>query len=219
MNYPMLKEAHMIVVKNNEASEYYANYCTKTWESANIKVNRFRAVTPSTYEMREIPLKFGKFNRTVKYRRRKIDAEITATEKCVFASHYDLWRHCAYSNEPLMVLEHDAYLERPEDLWYDPKYGVIFFDKASMGSYIIQPWFAKMVIEHLLDHVIDTGPFWIIRLVAMKHKIEDLLVNETHPLYKPVSNQVMSKKYGGTVEHYCTTYPEGFRTHEFKMIE
>lgn len=210
----------MIVIKDNEVSEYYADYCIKSWKKYGIDVKKFNAIVP-----KDLPnlnhIQWFTYSTQLKYKNLNIDAEITDTEKSCFYSHYMLWKKCATKNVPIMIIEHDSYLDKPENLWFDLEYGMIFYDKASMGSYIIFPWFAKILTEYVERYKIGGGPYATIANCAMKNKLQNEIVNIKHKKYKAASNQVMSDKYGNTVEHYCTLNPEQFDPeafHEFIKI-
>ncbi len=200
----------MIVVEGNEASEYYSNYCIPSWEKIGLKVEKFKAVTPDDVpKIKEI--RFEKYSTNLKYLNRGLKAEITDTEKAVWCSHFKVWEECCYSNEPILVLEHDTFLEYPENLWYDESYDIIFFDKAAMGSYIITPKFAKKLIDRVFVSRIGGGPYGFIASMGPS----DTIVNERHSKYNPASNQVMSEKYGNTVMHYCNLHPEHWPSEDF----
>ena len=211
----------MIVIKDNEASEYYADYCSLSWESIGLKINRFDAFVPKDLvNLNE--LSFTKYSSGVKYLRRNLKAEITETEKACFYSHYSLWKKCAIENKPIFVIEHDSILEKPEKLWYDDSCGIIFFDRAAMGSYVINPWFAKKLVDFVKEIEINGGPYSIIHRFALRSQYKELIINDQHKLYDPASRQVMSRKFGNTIEHYCNLHPEHFPKedfHQFKMID
>lgn len=209
---------HMIVVKDDPASEYYAKYCLPKWRK-HCNVELFDAITPKTYKKVK-ELTFAKYSSKLKYTIKNIKAEITETEKACFCSHYSLWLECFYQQKPIIVLEHDCYLQCPEKLWYDNKYGMIFYDNAAMGSYIIQPWFAEKLVKHLLELTISCGPYAIIHSFIQKENMDDLVVNKSHNMFAAAADQVMSKKYGNTIEHYSNLHPEHWTEKHFhKFIE
>lgn len=220
MRFPTNIDCYIIVIKNNEASEYYANYCIKSWSSFGLDVKIFDAVIPEmlpnlTY------LKWTKYSTQDKYRNKGLKVKITDTEKACFTSHYLLWRKSAIENKSIFILEHDAYLEKPENLWYDENCGIIHFDKAAMGSYVIMPWFAKKLINEIKTIKIGTGPYGYLLNFSVLANLREKYINQSHPLYVAASNQVMSKKYGSTVEHYYNSDPnliKEFGLHKFKMI-
>ena len=216
----MLKDipGYMIVVKDNPASEYYASYCLPEWRK-HFNIEIFDAITPKT--MKKVSgLTFTKYSLNYKYTSNNIKAEITDTEKACFCSHYALWLDCCFLGKPILILEHDAYLLHPEKLWYDDKYGIIFYDNAAMGSYIIQPWFAERLVKHLLESSISCGPYALIHSFKHKENIVSLVVDKTHKMFTAASDQVMSKKYGNTIEHYSNLHPEHWTKKYFhKFIE
>jgi GR25 family glycosyltransferase involved in LPS biosynthesis len=212
-------EAYMIVVKDSDASVYYSNYCKPYWDNYMKKVNIYDAVTPETLKKYK-EIKFSKYSSQYKYRQKNINAEITETEKSCFQSHFNLWLECCFLQQPIMILEHDSILNNPQNLWYEDSYGIIFYDKASMGAYVIQPWFAKMLIEYCISGAISTGPYSIIRNLGLAHDLKNKIVNNEHKKFKSAADQVMSKKYGNTIEHYCNLFPEYWPPENFhKFIE
>lgn len=211
----------MIVIKNNKASEYYADYCTKSWEQLGIQVNRFDAIVPKDLvNLNE--LSFSEYSGGMKYVMRNLKADITETEKACFYSHYSLWKKSAEENIPILIIEHDSLLENPEKVWYDISCGIMFFDRAAMGSYIINPWFARQIVEYTKNIIIKVGPYAVIGGFSIQKNLENLVINDRHKLYDPASRQVMSKMHGNTIVHYCNLYPEHFPKedfHQFKMID
>lgn len=212
---------YMIVVEHSDASNYYYNYCKPSWQSVGIRVNKFSAVTSKTINACGV-LSFAEYSTAMKYVSKNIKAEITDTEKACWCSHFMLWAECAYSRKPMLIIEHDSFLEDPTKLWRDDSYGVIFYDKAAMGSYLLQPWLAKIFVEQAMNTVISGGPYSFIADVSRKLNLQDKIVNDQHPKYNPASNQVMSNKYGNTIEHYSNLHPELFSDkffHKFIPIE
>lgn len=210
---------HMIVVDGNEKSDYYYQYCSPSWQELGLEVNKFKAVTPKTLK-REYELNFSKYSRSGKYVSQGIKADITDTEKACFYSHYKLWQEAVYQKQPFLILEHDCLLLEPDKFWTDDSHGIIFYDKAAMGSYVIYPSFAKMLVQYCMQHTISTGPYAMIEQMCREYKIMDQLVNVTHEKFNPISDQVMSRKYGNTVTHYSdidTT--RTYKQHNFIMID
>jgi GR25 family glycosyltransferase involved in LPS biosynthesis len=204
----------MIVIKNNEASEFYAKYCKKSWEDIGIEVKIFDAIVPDDLS-RLKELRWSKYVNRLSYEKRNLQVEMTETEKACLYSHYLLWKKCVSKNRPLLILEHDAYLDCPENLWFDFKYGIIFYDKAATGSYVIFPWFAKELVEFAKNVFIDRGIYALLYIFAHKKNLKEYLVDVFHPKYKSASDQVMSEKYGNTIEHY---YLNKANVYNFKKI-
>lgn len=220
MKFPTFIDCYMIVIKGNEASEYYANYCKRSWENFGINVNVFDAIVPDDLQSLN-KIRFTKYSSGTKYVSKNIEAEITDTEKSCFYSHYMLWEKCIKDNSPILVLEHDAYLEHPNKLWFDMNYGMIFYDNGATGAYIIFPWFAKLLLDYIKTHRISSGPYSSIEDCSIFYNARDALVNKKHKKFEAASNQVMSDKYGNTIEHFCNLNPELFNPeafHKFKKI-
>lgn len=215
-------DCYMIVIDDDVASNYYYEYCKSSWNSAGIAVNRFSAITPSQLSLYN-ELKFSKYSSSLKYVNKNIKAEISETEKACWYSHFSLWANCAFSKKPTLVLEHDSFLLDHNKLWRDDKYGIIFYDKAAMGSYLLQPWLASILVNNALMSNISYGPYWFIASIGDKLNIKHLIVNDTHRKYKAASNQVMCPRYGNTIEHYSNKHPDLFPqdkfSHQFMLIE
>lgn len=206
----------MIVIEGDEKSEYYHDYCKPSWENIGVNVERFKAITPSVLHKQK-DLKFAKYSASPKYVIKNLNVEITNTEKACFYSHFRLWQESVFLNRPILILEHDCILQDPLKLWYNADYGIIFYDRAAMGSYVIQPRFAKDLIEHMFSVEISNGPYSHIETFAVKNNRLHEVVNVKHKLFSIASDQVMSRKYGSTIDHYSNDRP-GFKTHDFVMI-
>lgn len=217
---PRIK-SFVIVVKNNPASEYYAKYCSPSWEQIGLYPEIFNATTPSDLNNLS-ELKFAnKIDRQI-FADRGLSVAFTETEKACWYSHYFLWRECVRLSEPIVIMEHDSFLENPLKFWYDDKFLMIFYDKAAMGSYWISPRFAKKLVDISKKNIISTGPYSFIVGVTKSLKLDDYVVSSEHKFYDPASNQVMSEKYGSTVEHFTTSNKHLFKQsmfHKFKNIE
>ena len=214
-------KSYVIVVKGNPASEYYAKYCRPSWEQVGLYPEIFDAVTPS--DLKNLSeLKFAdKIDRQI-FADRGLSVGFTETEKACWYSHYFLWSKCVKMDEPIVIMEHDSFLEKPLKFWYDEKFLMIFYDKAAMGSYYISPKYAKKLVEISLKNIINTGPYSFVNNVTIGLKLQDYVVSSDHIFYDPASNQVMSEKYGSTVEHFTTSNKHLFKQsmfHKFKNIE
>ena len=145
----MIFKTRMIRVKGNEVSEKYANYCAKSWFGFDFRFHD--AITPETLH-EQTGLKFGK---------RANGRELTDTEKACLYSQYNLWKKCAIENVPILVLEHDAYLEKPEAIEFNPHLYVQFFGQHSMEAVMYHPDFAKILIHHCSKHEVS-GPMRLV---------------------------------------------------------
>jgi hypothetical protein len=68
---------------------------------------------------------------------------------------------------------------------------------------------------------ITSGLYAFIATFANSEKIQNKVVNNLHKKYVSASNQVMSDKYGNTIEHFCTSNRNFFKEkmfHKFKKI-
>ena len=96
-------QAYVITIMNNEKSVQAANRCIKSAKMYDIEVEKHQAMTPG-----DKPAEF--------LASRGIDSShfeevYSRHENCMaaFSSHFSLWEKCAVSNEPFLILEHDAY--------------------------------------------------------------------------------------------------------------
>ena len=105
----------MIRIPNNPVSERYAQKASASWEGFNLRY--YDAITPETLSAQS-GLTFGK---------RGNDRELTDTEKACFYSQYNLWKKCAVENVPILILEHDAWLQKPSAINFNPDLQVQFF--------------------------------------------------------------------------------------------
>jgi len=154
----------MIRVKGDEKSETYAKYCAKSWTDAGFEVNFFDAVTPDTLRWG------GHLN---------FDKSHKPAEKACFISQYLLWKKCYEENRPILVLEHDAYLENPEMIIYNPGFAMQYFGQHCMEAVLYNPWWAKEML-FLAETIKDlTGPFAMVE----------------HFLGIPTAGAVKSKRY------------------------
>jgi GR25 family glycosyltransferase involved in LPS biosynthesis len=214
MNIPLDIDCYMIVIKGNEASEYYASYCIDSWKNVGFDVKIFDAIVPADLpSLKE--LTFTEYSHQKKYTDLGLKVPITDTEKACYYSHFCLWKKASRINRPLMVLEHDSYLDKPWNLWYDKMSAMIFYDEASMGSYIINPSFARGMVDKLKRMKISSGPYSMLEKYAVDSGIESRFVNKKNPLFVAASNQVMSDKYKNTIEHYCNENTSLFRKEAF----
>lgn len=203
--------AYAIVVEGNEASEYYFSKIKPVWKSVGVDVRPFYATTPDT--LPDSPLVFGK-NCAVKYT--GLDPtgkEFTPTEKAVWYSHYRLWWKSAFENKQLLVIEHDCAPFDPSKLWYESEDHYKSFDIGALGCYMMQPSFAKMVLNHLQTDTIKAGPLgYLNRLTRQENKRTPdkwKFIDSMHDQWDPGCTQIIHKKFGTTIDHYKGTIAEG----------
>jgi hypothetical protein len=204
---------YAIVVRGNEASEYYFNKIKPVWKSIGIDLRLFDATTPDTLPTQ--PLKFAR-NKTDKYT--TIDPagkEFTATEKAVWYSHYRLWWKSATENKQLVVVEHDCAPFDLSKLWYDEKDHFKSFDIGALGCYVIKPSFARMVLSHLKSTSISVGPLGYIyecaRIENKKTPGKWSFIDASHEEWDPGCTQIIHTKFGTTIDHYAGTIAEGVK--------
>lgn len=134
----------MIRVKGNEVSETYAEICSKTWTDAGFEIIMFDAITPD--EVQYYPhIKWGKKPNEV--------------EKACLLSHYLLWQGCADKNHPTLILEHDAYLKKPEYITYNPFVDITYFGQHCMEAVMFNPSYARLLCDVVENNPVNGGPF------------------------------------------------------------
>lgn len=137
----------MIRVKDDFKSETYAKYCAKSWTDAGFEVNLFDAVTPDTLHLGE-HLDFHEKHKPA--------------EKACFISQYLLWKKCYEEDRPILVLEHDAYLQNPEMIVYNPGLAMQYLGQHCMEANLYNPWWAKEMCN-LAESIENLrGPFAMI---------------------------------------------------------
>jgi glycosyl transferase family 25 len=97
-------KAKIITLKNNELSERVAKDCIEQAAKFEISVEIFNAINGLDYEQHLEKLNVRPLK---KFKKGK-----PGVYGC-FLSHYYLWKECAESNEPYLVLEHDGFLIKP----------------------------------------------------------------------------------------------------------
>jgi GR25 family glycosyltransferase involved in LPS biosynthesis len=186
----------MIRIKGNEVSERYAKYCAPSWFGFDIRYSD--AVTPETLH-EQSGLTFGV---------RGNGRELTDTEKACLYSQYNLWKKCAIENVPILVLEHDAYLETPEAIEFNKNLYVQFLGQHSMEAVMYHPTFAKILVEHCSKNKIS-GPMQLVdKLLGYFNKGAQSRYALPHARYQgkfaPVKS-VIDPNMGTTVDHNGST--------------
>lgn len=154
--------AIMICDLNNPISVAYSKIAMKTWEAVpNVTVERWQCYTPDTIDEAPFKINWGRFSSAGKYQKDR--HEITPTEKACLTSMFHWWKHTADTGERVIILEHDAYVRKPEKLipWikrmeeFDLWNPGIAMECASMSipfaKYCMTKWLK-------IGDVIDAGP-------------------------------------------------------------
>lgn len=189
-------KTRMIVIKDNPVSEAYARHCKNSWVGFNLRY--YDAVTPETLHLHS-GLKFGK---------RGNGRELTETEKACLYSQFNLWKKCAIENVPLLILEHDAWLENPSAIQYNPHLEVQFFGQHAMEAVMFHPRFAKRIVNHCSKHEIS-GPMQLVdNLLGFFRKGSQSRHALPHARYQgkyaPVKS-VIDPNLGNTIDHHGQT--------------
>lgn len=111
---------YIITITDHAQSEAAAQNCI---ESTNLPIEKFMAVTPSgaskmlrgygiewKYPWDKTEIDFASGLQLTPYKTANRDARIAC-----FLSHYTLWKECVESNEPMLILEHDAIFKSTPD--------------------------------------------------------------------------------------------------------
>jgi len=185
----------MIVMSQDATSKAYANYCAKSWAGFNLKL--YDAVTPANLHLQS-GLNFGQ----------RGNRELTDTEKACFYSQYNLWYKCALENTPILILEHDAWCEKPDAIRFNPHLDVQFFGQHAMEAVMFHPSFAKRLVYHCDENLV-TGPMTLVDgLLGYFNRTEQSRHGRPHARYmgkySPVKS-VIDPQLGTTVQHDGTT--------------
>lgn len=89
----------MIGMSEHPVSMMYMRSVLPSWDDYEVK--QFEAVTPKDLATKN-KIDWGKRKRP-----------LTATEKAVWYSHFELWCKCVNTNKPIVVIEHDSKLVKP----------------------------------------------------------------------------------------------------------
>lgn len=186
----------MIRVKGNPVSEAYAEYCAKSWVGFNLRM--YDAVTPDT-----LPLQSG-----LTFGKRGNGREMTDTEKACLYSQYNLWKKCAIENVPILVLEHDAWLENPSAIEFNPYLEVQFFGQHAMEAVMFHPRFAKRLMAYC-DRREVSGPMQLVDTLVGYFKKQSqsrhaLPHSRYMGMFSPVKS-VIDPNLGNTVNHIGQT--------------
>lgn len=150
---------YIITLKDNQMSCDAADRCKA---SVDLPIETFDAITPNqveklmddygikwTYPWNELKHDFASGLQLSPYKTKSKQARIAC-----FLSHYTLWKECKESNEPMLILEHDAIFVKkpPIEKLLDSNFSIIglnnplgatrrakmFYDQVKAGSEFIQ---------------------------------------------------------------------------------
>jgi hypothetical protein len=186
-------KVRMIRIKGDKKSEAYANYCAESWRGKGFDFRFYDAVTPESLS-EQSGITFGK----------KGNRELTPTEKACFYSQYNLWKKCAVEKIPVLVLEHDAYLENADAIQFNPHLQVQFFGQHAMEAVMYHPRFASRLIHYTAKNEV-TGPMSLVdSLLGYFRKTEQSRYGIPHARfqgkYAPVKS-VFDPNLGNTIDH------------------
>jgi len=192
----MIFKTRMIRIKDNEISEKYAEYCKGSWDGFDLRF--YDAVTPKTLH-EQSGLTFGK---------RGNGRDLTNTEKACLYSQYNLWKKGALENVPILVLEHDAFLEQPSAIEFNPHLMVQFFGQHSMEAVMYHPSFCRLLINYCNSNPVS-GPMNLVdELLGFFKKGTQSRHALPHARYQgklaPVKS-VIDPNVGTTVDHFGST--------------
>ena len=182
----------MIRMSGNEVSRRYAEKAAGSWVGFNLRF--YEAITPDTLASQS-GLTFGT---------RGDKRELTDTEKACFYSQYNLWKKCAAENVPILILEHDAYLKKPNVINFNPNLQVQFFGQHAMEAVMFHPHFAKRILNHVAKHPVS-GPMTLVDgLLGYFRRTEQSRFGVPHARYMgkdaPV-HSLIDPNLGTTVAH------------------
>jgi GR25 family glycosyltransferase involved in LPS biosynthesis len=207
-------EVWMISISDNPISQHYKNICVPSWQKFGYSVNHFEAITPRSLKNSN-NLKFYKKIR----KDGKTTVDFTETEKSVWYSHYYLWEMCVNLNEPIIVVEHDAFCLSATDQLHDTEFTFMCNNGKRTkngnlrllpcGAYYLTPKAAKVLITKTKDKFLykDHGEFCIFQNVdgfivyylvlypdemGVKLKVSYIL---------ECSTQIIDNDIGTTIEH------------------
>lgn len=135
-------EVWMICMTDHPLSMYYRGRVEESWTSRGFNINISEAVTPSTVDHYK-NLKWRQLDGILSGYRwiRGKTRNLTEREKAVWLSHYNLWEYARTINEPIIVIEHDAYLTKdiPDNLFGESIAVVMGHKEKSSGQLSTYP--------------------------------------------------------------------------------
>ncbi len=198
---------YAIVIKGNRTSEFYYSKTKPLWNSLGVNPILFDAITPET-----IPKKNLVFHKNYAHKYKAIGGKkFTETEKACFYSHFTLWNRCIELNQKILVLEHDNIPFNPNRMTFHEEVWFKSFDIGAMGCYVIDPFFAKLAINRILNQGVCSGPLGELQhFFCGNHKTsEDSFVvregrffnNVISSNYNCASTQIYHKDYDTSIKH------------------
>ena len=197
----------VIVIKDNEASEYYYEYMKKSWEDNGFILNRFDAYHPGNYND-DYQLKFGP-SHSQKYSAKKVIKHFTPSERAAFISHYALWRKI-YTEQinDVLIIEHDAMLKDMKlfkSEWESAKgiYDVKLFGQGA-SCYTITPRACRAIKNYIGSNEINLGPMGYLADMShrvMRYKFDRSFERLGGEKNLPVSH-IYNKSIGNTIDKY-----------------
>ncbi len=108
----------------------------------------------------------------------------------------------------MLLLEHDAWLENPSAIQFNPYLDVQFFGQHSMEAVMFHPRFAKKLIIHCNNNPVS-GPMNLVdKLLGFFNKGEQSRYSLPHARYQgmlaPVKS-VIDPSLGNTIDHHGST--------------
>ena len=94
-------------------------------------------------------------------------------EKAIWESHYILWHKCIYANKPIIIAEHDCYMERPLPALVE-KYDIFSFVKTGKNrsipavGYYLTPHAARKLIARAQTKPIESPVDGLIHSIQLK---------------------------------------------------
>lgn len=112
-NYKInVSKAHIITIKNHEASEQMAARCLESCRRVGQPAEIFDAFDGTGRLSQDIIIPEHSRNKDWVKWIKLTNTTLTKPEQCCFLSHFALWVKCIEEDQPLIALEHDAVMLR-----------------------------------------------------------------------------------------------------------
>lgn len=190
----VIKEKNYIIgMSNNEISKKYMEITIPEIKrtTLNEDVVLWEGITPET-----LPLSPLCFEKTMPTSGTTFSKELTLTEKSVWYSHYNLWKHISKNENNCWVFEHDVDLKHIFILI--PPMEKQFMTARNYGSlecYYITPYAAKLLVYYAENKKINFQVDTFVNYVMKSHKkFKDISCSQNLPI-----NQL--KQFGTTIDH------------------
>lgn len=188
----MIFKTIMIRDLNNPVSVAYSKFCSPSWYGFDLQF--YNAVTPATLSRQK----------GINFTKKSSGRDHSDTEKACFYSQYNLWKKCAVERVPYLILEHDAYLKKPEMIHFNSNLQVQYFGQHAMEAVMYHPDFCRHLVIQAGKIPVAYGPMSLVDQELCYSKSQQSRYGIPHSRYQGPSSPVKSivdPDIGNTINH------------------